>query len=455
MFIVNAWEPRERNKMRGWQRLVAVAGVLSLAACSSWMGKEEDPPLPGERISVMQLQRKLEPDDTKTVASDFVAPSPWANEFWPQAGGYSNHALQHLDLSGEPLKRVWKADIGEGSTSRNPLTAQPVLADGRIFAMDVEHEVSALDAASGKRLWWIDAGASDEDDTVVGGGLGFSAGVLYVTNGYGEVLALRPDDGGLIWRARLPAPAQAAPTVLDGRIFVGTVDNRLVALGVEDGRVLWTYRGVAEGAGLLGRASAAANREVVIAPFSSGEIYALRVENGAVAWSDNLAPAVRMGGIGGLSDIRALPVLDGGLTIAMSYAGRLAAIDTRSGARAWQRDIGGQETPWVAGPHLFVLSTDNQLLALDKESGKIRWVTQLEKFTDPKNRDGSIIWTGPIYAGGRLIVAGSDGRALDIAPDTGAILREWSVGDTPATPMVVAGRVLYVLTRDGYLSAWK
>lgn len=434
--------------------IVATSAVL-LSACSSWLGDKEGPPLPGERLSVMQLQKTLEPEDKTLKGQGFVAPDSWTNEFWPQAGGYSNHAMQHLDLNPGPLKKIWSTDIGAGSTKSNPLTAQPIVVDGRVYAIDIDGQLSAFSAETGKRLWEIFIGATDEDDTVLGGGIAFSGGTLYVTNGYAEVLALKPDDGALYWRTKLPSPARAAPTVLDARVYAVTLDNRLVAMNASDGKIVWTYRGIAESAGLLGAASPAANHDVVIAPFSSGEVFALRNENGSVAWSDNLAPPLRLGGVGGLSDIRALPVMDNGLVIAMSYAGRIAAIDERTGVRVWQRDFGGQETPWVAGNYLFVLSSDSQLVALGRDNGTIRWVKQLDRFESPDDRVKPIIWTGPIYAGGRLIVAGTNGRALDISPETGDILREWDLGDTPAVPMTVAGQTLYVLTRDGTLSAWR
>src|SRR5690606_29173854 len=149
--------------------------------------------------------------------------------------------------------------------------------------------------------------------------------------GYDEILALNPETGAVIWRKDIPVPARAAPTVLDDRIFVTTLDNRLMALNAADGEVLWEYTGISESAGLVGAASPAAGREIVVPAFSSGEVLALRVENGALAWSENLSAFGALAGrLGSLSDIRGLPVIDKGLVIAVSFGGRLAAIDERT-----------------------------------------------------------------------------------------------------------------------------
>ncbi|MCB1562459.1 MAG: PQQ-binding-like beta-propeller repeat protein [Alphaproteobacteria bacterium] len=429
-------------------------GGFALTGCSSvsgWFDNDEPPPLEGERISVLALQKELEPDNMALDVQGLVAPPEWRNEFWPQAGGYPNHAMQNLELSHAPLKMVWKASIGKGSTKELPLTAQPILVDGTIFTLDSQGRLSAFDTETGRHLWSGNISDPDEDDPVIGGGLAFSAGILYATNGFDEVLAINPLRGDIIWRKDISAPARAAPTIVDNRIFVTTLDNKMIALSALDGTFLWEHLGLSETAGLIGAASPAAGRDIVVPVFSSGEITALRVENGSVAWSDNLSGIRGLGGLSDLSDIRAMPVMDKELIFAISYSGRLVAIDKRTGTRVWQREIGGSQTPWLAGNHLFVLSSDNQLIALGRDTGTIRWITDLPRLDD----DDPVILTGPVLAGGRLIVMGTDGRVFDINPEDGALLKEWSIGRDVAISPIIAAGVLYVLAEDGTLMAFK
>ncbi len=442
----------KNHKPTTW--ILTAAILACLTGCSSWMGEDEAPPLPGDRLSVIELQKKLEPDPA-LVADPYQAPTPWTNSDWPQTGGEPGHAMQHLSYAPEGGSKIWSVDIGAGSTRTNPLTAEPVVADGKILTLDTDGNLSAFSADRGKKLWQVFAGARDEDDTAIGGGLAVADHVVFVTNGYAEILAIHTDQGHEVWRAPLPAPARAAPSVLDGRVYIVTMDNRLMALDAASGTQIWTYRGVAEGAALLGAAAPAITHDLVVAPFSSGDLIAFRTANGSTAWADNLAPVVRLGGATGLNDIRALPVIDNGLVIAISYAGRLVAIDARTGTRVWQRDIAGAETPWVAGPYVFVLSRDHQVMALSRDTGAIRWITDLPGFEDMEERTGPLHWTGPIYAGGRLKVFGSHGHAMDIDPANGQIVREIETGVDPAVPPVVARGVLYLLAHDGTLTAWQ
>lgn len=183
----------------------------SLTGCSWFEGDEEKIPLPGDRISVLQLQTALEPTDAALKGEGFVAPEAWQNDFWPQAGGYPTHAMQHVALSSTELHKKWSSSIGEGSSDEYPLTAQPVIFDDLIFTMDTDSKVSAFDLKSGDKIWSNDVQPEDEDENVIGGGLAVSKNILYVTNGYRELLALNPHKGGIYWRTTLPSPLTGCP----------------------------------------------------------------------------------------------------------------------------------------------------------------------------------------------------------------------------------------------------
>ncbi len=423
-----------------------------LTGCSGFsdMFREDDrPPLEGERISVLELQQNLEPDDSLLEAQGLIAPNEWRNEFWPQSGGYPNHSMQNLALGSGKLNQVWKTRIGQGSTDEIPLTASPIVVDGLIFTLNTEAELRAYSTENGKLVWETSIESPDEDDRVIGGGIAYSSGRIFATNGYNEVLALAPKTGDILWRKTLPAPARAAPTIVDDRVFVTTLDNKLLALSTTDGANLWEYLGIAETAGLVGAASPAANRDIVIPVFSSGEINALRAANGSVAWSDNLSNARRLGGLGTISDIKALPVIDKGLVIAISFSGKIVAVDERTGTRIWQREISGAQTPWMAGNHLFVLSSDNKLIALGRETGTIRWVTDLP------TQEPVTIFAGPILAGGRLIVTSNDGRMIEVSPENGTIIRDWETDIETTMAPIIANKTLYLLGEDGTLAAFQ
>jgi outer membrane protein assembly factor BamB len=179
------------------------------------------------------------------------------------------------------------------------------------------------------------------------------------------------------------------------------------------------------------------------------------VQNGSVAWSDNISPSVRVGGLSALPDIQALPVLDKGIVIGISYGGRIAAIDERSGQRIWQRDLSGADTPWVSGNHLFLISSQNELTALGRDTGGIRWVKPIKSYVNADEAGTSLDWNGPVLAGGRLIITGPEGILLEVNPVDGSLIRRMQTGDTAVVTPVVANGVLLLLLADGTLVAYR
>ena len=424
---------------------------MLLAACGWFDSKKQ--PLSGERISVLSLDRQLEPDpDLAKIA--ITLPAPVVNPDWPEPGGYPNHAMQHLSLP-DRLTRVWSTSTGEGASRYSRVLSHPVVEKGRVYAMDGAVQVGAYDAGTGDRLWQVDLRPEGERGTSFGGGIAFWNDRLYAATGYAQVLALDPADGKIIWRSNVGAPVRSGPTVSDGRVFVVTVGNELTVLAADDGRQLWVHNGIPETASLLGSASPAVEGEVVVVAYSSGELYALTVETGRPLWSDNLASTSNLDAVSTLADIRGWPVIDRGRVYAASHSGRMAAIDLRSGERAWEQELGSTHSLWVAGEYVYILSNDNELLCLTRDEGKVRWVRLLPSYENEKKKRDPMTWAGPVLGGDRLIVLSSDGGALSVSPYTGEPLGrdEMSAGGYFAP--VIADNSLYVLTDDAELSAYR
>ncbi len=425
--------------------------AVTLAGCS-WIETKKQP-LPGERISVLSLDPKLEPD-RQLASIPITLPKPVVNPDWPQPGGYPNHAMQHLALPYH-LTQVWKTSIGEGSSRYTQVLAQPVVANGRIYAMDGAVRVGAYDPANGNQIWQVNLKPSKDYGNSFGGGVAYWKGRLFVSTGYAQVFALNPANGKVIWKTAVGTPVQSGPTVADGRVFVVTVENELVALAADDGRRLWSHNGIPETAGLLGSASPAVEGEVVVVGYSSGEIYALTVENGRPLWSDNLASARASDAVSALADIRGRPVIDRGRVFAASHSGRMVAIDLRSGERDWEQDIGSTHGPWVAGDYVYILTNDNELLCLTRNEGKVRWLRQLPSYEDEKAKEDPIQWAGPVLGSDRLILVSSDGWALSVSPYTGKPLGREQMPAGAFVDPIIADNTLYILTDNAELSAYR
>ncbi len=431
--------------------------ILLLAGCTdSWLGEAEPPPLPGERIPVLAFDQKLQAD-ASLVGQPMQLPAAVTNTSWLSAGGNPTHGGGAFELAGQP-RDVWQTDIGEGVDDARPLLSVPVVQGDQVFALDTEGLLSAVNLTSGKAMWQRHAAPRELRHKADGGGLALSGdGLVIASLGYGEMVAFAVTDGKELWRTPTRSPLRSAPTVANGQAYVVTIDNQLLAFDARTGRLLWSHAGLMEAAGLLGAPSPAVSGDVVLVAYSSGELYALRTLNGGELWSDNLTATRREGGVLTLAAIRGLPVLaaGGAAAIAVSNSGRLVAIDNRSGQRVWEQRLSSQQTPWVAGDSLFVVTTDAELVALTLREGKPRWVQQLAQWENAKDKRGVISWYGPVLAGDRLWLTNSEGEMLSFDPHSGQALERQDLGTPIKRPPIVANNTLLVLNDNGRLLAWR
>ncbi len=423
---------------------------LALAGCDTF-GKKKKDIIPGERISVLALEKQLEPDPD-LASMQITLPPPTVNANWPQASGNAAHVMQHPALP-DTLKQAWQVSIGEGSSRYGELLAGPVVFDGVVYTKDSKSQVSAFRATDGKELWETDVAPEDVDNQAWGGGVTYDGGKLFVTTGYGQVVALNAADGKEVWRTVIGVPMREAPTVADGHVLVVDVNNEIFALAETTGDKQWTYAGIPETAELAGGSSPAIENETAVVPFSSGELVALRLENGRTVWQDSLAATRRFDAISTLADIHGRPVIDRGRVIAVSHSGRVASIDLRTGERAWEQEVGGTYTPWVAGDFIYLLSTSGEVICLTRADGRVRWLTQLDQWDDMEDKEDPIHWAGPVLAGDRLILVGSNGQAWSLSPYTGKALGRIDLPEGGFLAPVVADNTLYLTTNDGQLTA--
>lgn len=433
-------------------RILLAAMLLSLSLTGCDIFDKKKVILPGERVAVFSDRKEIEPD--KDAASIQVTlPAPVVNDSWPQSGGFANYAMQHLAIGDSP-QVIWTADVGSGSSSSRILTTPPVVADGKVFAKDAESTVSAFNADTGQKIWSVTLKPEKARDTdEFGGGLAWYGGKLFVTTGFAEVFCLDPNDGKEVWTSMVSAPIRGAPLVFGDRVFTISIDNKLHAMAAVDGSDLWSFSALQEVAGYVGGNSPAGSSDFVVAPFTSGELVGLRLDNGRPVWNESLVgPRRESRAFGNLADIRGRPVIDRGLVLAMGTAGTLTAIELRSGQRQWERNVGGSQTPWVAGRFVFVVTGSADVAAIERETGKVKWVTPLTQYQDDSRRK-PMIWAGPVLVSDRLLIGGSNGEMLSLSPYTGEIIGKLDVRAPMRLGPVVANRTVYVLADSGRLIA--
>ena len=434
--------------------MTAACGLLGACGLGigDWFTAAPANKLPGKRIAILSHAKTLETE--AATQGDITVPPPERLTEWPQEGGYPSHAMQNKALA-EKFKRVWQVQLGEGGDKRRAFVSQPVVAQDRVYAMDSLSVLTAYSLADGERLWRIDLAPEEAGAGSFGGGVSYDEGKIYATTSYAQIVAMNAETGAELWRKPLPAPVRGAPTVRNGRLIMVTVDNETIAMSADDGHQLWRHSGISETASLVGAPAPAIEGNTVLVPYTSGELFALRIENGTVEWSDVLASVKRTDQVAELSDIGGLPVVDRGRVYAAGNSDVFAAIDLRSGRRLWDKDVGATHTPWVAGDYLYLMTNTQLLACFEARTGHVRWVHQMKAWEDEEEKSNRISWAGPIMAGGRLLVTSSFGDMVLLNPVTGDVLQSEELPDGVSISPIISGETMVILTENGDLLAYR
>jgi outer membrane protein assembly factor BamB len=447
-------------------KIALVCGLaVTVASCSTarriWPFGGDDRPASvasaGERVSILEFEQSLSPS-TALSGRDFFVPGPQAINAWPVPGGNVEQSLEHV-IAAPAFTVAWRRDIGQGASRTTQVTAPPVAADGRIYVMDGEARVSAVDANTGQILWQTNL-RPEGRDRAFGGGVAVSGERVFVTSGYRMAAALNARTGAVEWTTQFDAPIHGAPTVAGGRVFAVDVDNQIVAMDAATGAMTWSYQAISEPARLMRASSPAVTGDTVIAPFSSGEVVALRAANGQELWTQVLSRTSRTNALSEIRDIAGRPAVNRGVVYAVSHSGLISAMDVRTGQPVWQLPLTGVNAPWVAGDVVYAVSKGGELTVINRQDGQVYWIRDINEgrtrtqggwFFGVGKRTVRPVWSGPILASNRLILVNSDGQAVAYDHKTGQEVASLNLGAPAYIAPIAYNGALYVVTDNGQL----
>ena len=434
-------------------KAVLYIGLLGLGVgCSN-----SDPRLQGER-ELLDGTVFVE-TDARFLAEDLPdlrLPSPQPVPAWTHQGGNAQHIAAHAELPSE-LTLSWSRRIGAGDGKRHQISAAPVAQGGQVYTLDSQSMVTALDE-TGTILWQRELGkSSDALKDASGGGLAVGGTQLFVTTGFGTVVALDTASGAELWTQDLASYGGASPTVYDDLLYIAARDGAAWAIDTSNGRIKWQVAGPTVAASHTGGPGPAVSDKYAVFPFGTGDVLASFRKGGLRSWSSGLSGA-RLGlASTQVRDLTGQPVIEGSSVYLASSAGRMAAVDLNTGLRIWTAKQGSQGHILVAGGAVFAVSDAGNLIRLSKDDGALIWSTPLPKFTKKSVKSRAKIHAhyGPILAGGRLILASSDGLIRQFNPADGTLITTVDLPSGAASAPIVVNGTLYVLNTKGDLLAFR
>ena len=444
--------------------------LIPLIACLILLGCSEEKPILGERIDI-----NLPLEYSENVVSDYEGntigtyadtlktnriveiniPEAKNVDSWTHVRGNVQHNSGNIQLS-QNLRLLWQNSIGPGNTLKSRITTEPIIADGRIYTMSSSQLVRAF-SLNGSLLWEksLTKPGSDPSEASVGG-LAFGEKLLFATTGFGELFALEPSTGFVVWSQEFSAPATSTPTVGNGKVFLITKDNKSWAIDIDNGRIDWGILSIDGLAVVSGNSSPAIANQNVIFGYPSGEIVSANLDSGSVQWRDFVGGSRGTGPISILTGITASPVVDGNRVYVSNQSGSTTAYDLSNGNQIWRSPEGSFGSVLAVDNSIFLISDASELVRLDASDGTKIWSVELPGYKKDNPRRQKAIFSsfGPLMVNGQLFVASGDGLIRFFDPVTSEITQTISVTGGATVPPIIVNNVLYIVNTGGFLLAF-
>jgi outer membrane protein assembly factor BamB len=333
------------------------------------------------------------------------------------------------------VKVLWSAHIGDSLDA--DLTT--VLDNGFIYAASGNGELAKLSVADGKEVWRINTGES------ISGGVGLGGNLLLLGTAKGYVLAYDLS-GKLLWKSKVSSQVLSAPKVGYDVVVVRCGDSRIYGLNVADGSRKWVYERATPALSLRSSAGVAVDGGAAYAGFAGGKLIALRVEDGKVIWEVSVAQPKGTTEIERIADITSLPVVDGSLVYAVAYQGKIAAVDRANGRIVWSRDISSYTGLNAEDAKVYVAHANSAIYALDISTGKTFW-----RQADLKQRRV----TAPLPMGSLIAFGDVEGYVHFLSREDGSFSARLQTENAAIMPQMLAvgASTLIAQTRKGGIYA--
>ncbi|GGY67008.1 outer membrane protein assembly factor BamB [Cellvibrio zantedeschiae] len=357
------------------------------------------------------------------------------------------------------LKEVWSTGVGDGQgIGLTQLT--PAIDADKIYTVDHEGIVTALNRQNGKKLWSknVSKGLTGISGQVVHffkekdlnndvtGGISYADGLLYIGNYAGEVIALSATNGKEVWRKQVKGEISSVPQSNGQVVAVQTMNGKLFVLDAKSGADMWFFENPPPLLTLRGSAAPVVMDTAIYAGFANGRLMAFNPSNGLILWEQRMALPKGRSELDRMVDIHASPLLKDGILYVGTYQGRIAAVARGTGGNVWGIDGSTSEILAASDDKLFVSLSDGKVVAYSLTSGEQVW--QNEKLLRRR-------LSGPQVFGDYVAVVDFEGYMHVLKQSTGELAARDRVDRNGArAPMLTDGKTLYVYGNGGSLMAF-
>lgn len=326
------------------------------------------------------------------------------------------------------------------------ITSSPVVSGDTVYVGSSDGTLYAIDTSTGNERWSYEPDQSygfEQSSPAV------ASGSVFIGTAGRQVVSINAETGEQQWSHNVIGPIHSSPAVAGGIVYILDGNGTLLAFDAQTGEQQWSEPSESYVAANEGTSSPAVVDHTVYLGSPRGDLRALDLETGEEIWSFDT----------GRNAPLASPAVANGTVYIGGFGRYVFGVDAQSGEQQWAFDTRSFEgagfsspsswgatasSPAVADGTVYIGNNDNQLYALDAQTGEERWgfVTEND------------IQSSPAVADGTVYVGSNDNHLYAIDAETGSEL--WSFetgGEIGWSSPTVADGVVYVGSTDNRLYA--
>jgi len=335
-------------------------------------------------------------------------------------------------------QQIWS--VKTSSTIDDYLKLTPSINGQAIYATGSSGRVSAISKLNGRFIWQVDL------KTPIMTGPGVGDGLVVIGSRYGEVIALNQSNGQILWKQKVPGELLAKPAVGNGTVVIKTIGGHITALSSAHGTRQWSFNQVEPALVLYGSSTPLIKDNQVIVGFANGNLAKLSLGSGQLSWLQPIARPEGLFAIQRMIDIDADPILFEHRIFAATFQGQIASLDWATGQSLWSHDISSYTGMAVDQNTIYVTDAKSHVWAFQANTGSVNWKqTRLE----------ARIISAPAIMDRYIVVGDAEGYLHWLDRKNGHFAARANISAPLYATPLVENNILYVLTRNGYLAAYK
>ncbi len=338
------------------------------------------------------------------------------------------------------VTEIWSKNIASG-TDEQYLKLAPLIAGQRLYIVDNDGDVRAMDAGNGRKIWSRDA------DIKITGGPGYGENTILIGSNEGIVVSYEADSGTEMWRTAVSSEILSPPLRSQDIVIVRTIDGKIFGLNGDDGSRLWIYDRSTPPLSLRGTSAPVIVDGVLIAGFDGGKLVVLELKTGKLIWEVRIATARGRSELERMVDIDSEPLVINGVVYVATFQGNIAAVEIETARILWTREISSYAGFCADSGNLYITDDKSHIWAFDRYTGASLW---------KQDKLQARAATGPACIGEYIVVGDLEGYLHWISASSGEFAARTRLdNERIITAPIVVEDTLYAYDSDGSVGAYK